>query len=155
MVFASAVYGYAKRFMEAYFAAMEPLCEELGTARPAVDILLFLANNPEHSTARDICAYRRMKPAIVSFHVENLVREGYLERQPVPGDRRKQRLVCTEKAAPAICRGRDAQERFFARMVRGLTKEELDGCLRCFAVIEKNLSAQGEPEESREKEGRL
>ena len=86
VVFASTVYEYAKRFMDAYAAVMRPLSEELGMARPAVDILLFLANNPEHPTARDICAYRRMKPTIVSFHVDNLVREGYLERQPVPGD---------------------------------------------------------------------
>lgn len=152
VVFASTVYEYAKRFMDAYAAVMRPLSEELGMARPAVDILLFLANNPEHPTARDICAYRRMKPAIVSFHVDNLVREGYLERQPVPGDRRKQRLVCTEKAEVVIRRGREFQERFYAQMVRGLTREELDGCLRCFAVMERNLSAQAGENPRKEEE---
>ena len=84
----------------AYTAAMRPLTEELDMAQPAVDILLFLANNPGMDTARDICTYRHLKPAIVSFHVEKLAGEGYLERQPVPGDRRKCRLVCTEKAGP-------------------------------------------------------
>lgn len=67
-------------------------------AQPAVDILLFLANNPGRDTARDICTYRKLKPAIVSFHVDKLAREGYLLRQAVPGDRRKCRLVPTEKA---------------------------------------------------------
>ena len=93
-------YTYSKRFEEAYTAAMRPLTEELDMAQPAVDILLFLANNPGMDTARDICTYRHLKPAIVSFHVEKLAGEGYLERQPVPGDRRKCRLVCTEKAEP-------------------------------------------------------
>ena len=82
-------YTYSKRFEEAYTAAMRPLTEELDMAQPAVDILLFLANNPGMDTARDICTYRHLKPAIVSFHVEKLAGEGYLERQPVPGDRRK------------------------------------------------------------------
>ena len=71
-------YTYSKRFEEAYTAAMRPLTEELDMAQPAVDILLFLANNPGMDTARDICTYRHLKPAIVSFHVEKLAGEGYL-----------------------------------------------------------------------------
>lgn len=35
-----------------------PLCERTGMAQGAVDILLFLANNPGLDTARDICLYR-------------------------------------------------------------------------------------------------
>ena len=70
-------YTYSKRFEEAYTAAMRPLTEELDMAQPAVDILLFLANNPGMDTARDICTYRHLKPAIVSFHVEKLAGEGY------------------------------------------------------------------------------
>ena len=87
-------YTYAKRFEEAYTTVMRPLTVELKMAQPAVDILLFLANNPGLDTARDICLYRRLKPGIVSLHVESLAREGYLERRPVPGDRRKCGLRC-------------------------------------------------------------
>lgn len=99
-------YTYAKRFEEAYTTVMRPLTVELKMAQPAVDILLFLANNPGMDTARDICTYRHLKPSIVSFHVDNLVQQGYLERQDIPEDRRKCRLVCTDKAAPVIRRGR-------------------------------------------------
>ena len=119
-------YTYSKRFEEAYTAAMRPLTEELDMAQPAVDILLFLANNPGMDTARDICTYRHLKPAIVSFHVEKLAGEGYLERQPVPGDRRKCRLVCTEKAGPVLQRGRAVQETFSRQLTEGLTEEELE-----------------------------
>ena len=126
-------YTYSKRFEEAYTAAMRPLTEELDMAQPAVDILLFLANNPGMDTARDICTYRHLKPAIVSFHVEKLAGEGYLERQPVPGDRRKCRLVCTKKAGPVIRRGRAVQK------TEGLTEEELETCFRCFAVFGENM----------------
>ena len=72
-------------------------------------------------------------------HVEKLAGEGYLERQPVPGDRRKCRLVCTEKAGPVIRRGRAVQETFSRQLTEGLTEEELETCFRCFAVFGENM----------------
>lgn len=133
-------YTYAKRFEEAYTTVMRPLTVELKMAQPAVDILLFLANNSGMDTARDICTYRHLKPSIVSFHVDNLVRQGYLERQDIPGDRRKCRLVCTDKAAPVIQRGRAVQEAFSRQLTEGLTPEELEICFRCFTVFGENMT---------------
>lgn len=108
------VYTAARQLLEGYTAAMQPLCRREGLAPNGVDILLFLANNPGLDTARDVCTYRGLKPGIVSFHVEKLVQEGYLLRQPAPGDRRKCRLVCTEKAGPVVQQGRELQETFSA-----------------------------------------
>lgn len=79
------VYTAARQLLEGYTAAMQPLCRREGLAPNGVDILLFLANNPGLDTARDVCTYRGLKPGIVSFHVEKLVQEGYLLRQPAPG----------------------------------------------------------------------
>ena len=130
----------ARQLLEGYTAAMQPLCRREGLAPNGVDILLFLANNPGMDTARDICTYRHLKPSIVSFHVDNLVRQGYLERQDIPGDRRKCRLVCTDKAAPVIQRGRAVQEAFFRRLARGLEPEDLAAFRRCLEGFRRNLS---------------
>lgn len=108
------VYTAARQLLEGYAAAMQPLCRREGLAPNGVDILLFLANNPGLDTARDVCTYRGLKPGIVSFHVEKLVQEGYLLRQPAPGDRRKCRLVCTEKAGPVSSRAVSCRRRFSA-----------------------------------------
>ncbi len=70
------IYTAVRRFETAYASAMRPLAEQLSMAQPAVDILLFLANNPGRDTARDICTYRKLKPAIVSFHVDKLAIAG-------------------------------------------------------------------------------
>ena len=134
------VYTAARQLLEGYTAAMQPLCRREGLAPNGVDILLFLANNPGLDTARDVCTYRGLKPGIVSFHVEKLVQEGYLLRQPAPGDRRKCRLVCTPKAEPIVSRGRALQEAFFARMTEGVSCEDLEACLRCFAAFDQNLT---------------
>ena len=125
---------------QAYSAMCKPLCQELKLPQTAFDILMFLANNPGLDTARDICTYRGLKPGIVSFHVEKLVQEGYLLRQPAPGDRRKCRLVCTRRAEPVVQRGRQVQEAFFRRMTAGLDPQDLAAFRRCLEGFQRNLS---------------
>ena len=51
----------------------------------------------------------------MSVNVNRLVEEGYLYREPVPGDRRKTRLLCTKQAQPIIDKGRALQAQFAAR----------------------------------------
>ena len=140
MLNASQLSAYSRRFADAYAAAMRPLAQETGLPQGAVDILLFLANNPGLDTARDICACRGLTPGIVSLNVENLTAGGYITRQSVPGDRRKCRLVCTPKAEPIVSRGRALQEAFFARMTEGVPHGDLEACLRCFAAFDQNLT---------------
>ena len=85
---------------QAYNAVCKPLCQELGLSQTALDILLFLANNPDYKTARDIVEVRHIKANLVSMNVDKLVQEGYLERYAVASDRRKTKLLCTGKADP-------------------------------------------------------
>ena len=81
---AAKLHVHAKRFMDAYSAAMQPLSREFAIPQTAAEILLFLANNPENRTAKDICTMRRLKPGIVSLHVDTLVTLGFLERKKRP-----------------------------------------------------------------------
>ena len=67
---------FARKTALAYGAVCRPLCQELGLAQTAFDILLFLANNPTYKTARDIVEVRHIKAHLVSIHVDRLVRHG-------------------------------------------------------------------------------
>ena len=136
---ASAMFANAARFTDAYHAVIAPLCEKTQLPPAAVDILLFLANNPGHDTAAAVCRMRGLKPGIVSFHVDRLVTEGYLLRQSVPGDRRKTMLTCTEKAAPIIAQGRALQRAFAEQLTDGLSEEDLEHFRRCIAVFDRNI----------------
>ena len=138
---ASKMYGHANSFLEAYYTVMQPLCRETGLAPLAVDILMFVANNPERATARDICRFRGFKPGIVSFHVDRLAGEGLVARQDVPGDRRKTRLVCTAAAAPIIDKGRKLQEEFAGRILAGLTEQQLENFHTCLTAIDRNVDS--------------
>ena len=136
---AAKLHAYAKRFMDAYSAAMQPLSREFAIPQTAAEILLFLSNNPENATAKDICAMRHLKPGIVSLHVDTLATLGLLERKIVPGDRRKFKLVPTEKAAPIIARGRAMQASFAQTLTQGLTEDDLATFARCTETISQNL----------------
>ncbi len=136
---AAKLHVHAKRFMDAYSAAMQPLSREFAIPQTAAEILLFLANNPENRTAKDICTMRQLKPGIVSLHVDTLVTLGFLERKSVPGDRRKLHLEPTEKASSIIARGRQMQERFAQTLAQGLSPEELSCFARCMETISQNL----------------
>ena len=133
------IFSHANKMTQAYHIMLAPLCKETGLPPLALDILLFLANNPEHNTAKDICRMRGHKSGIVSVHVERLVNDGLLERQEMPGDRRQTRLVCTEKAQDIITRGRDIQWQFGFRLMEGISKEDHETMHRCFERIDVNL----------------
>ena len=75
---ASKMFSSANRFIEAYHAVLQPVCRQTGLPPMAVDILMFVANNPENGTAKDICQYRGLKPGIVSVHIDRLVNDGLL-----------------------------------------------------------------------------
>ena len=141
---AAKLHTHAKRFMDAYSAAMQPLSREFAIPQTAAEILLFLANNPENSTAKEICTMRHLKPGIVSLHVDTLATLGLLERKSVPGDRRKLRLVPTEKAGAIIARGRAMQESFAKTLAQGLGEEELACFARCMETISQNLERAAE-----------
>ena len=135
-------------FSEAYSGACKPICRELGVPQMAFDILMFLANNPEHCTAKEISRYRGIKENVISVNVNKLVNEGLLLRENDREDRRKVHLRCTEKAAPIIRRGRALQEQFIARMLSGLSREELrihTHCLETIAVNAKRMLEEKQP----------
>lgn len=131
--------GYAKKLGLVYEQALLPLSKETGIPHMAIGILLFFANNPDLATARDVCEFRGLKRANVSAHVERLVNEGLLERRAYPGDRRKDTLVCTEKAQPLIDTGRKAQEQFTRSVISGLTEAEFTIMEHCFQVMNGNI----------------
>lgn len=130
--------------LDAYTAFCKPLCRELDMTQLAFDILMFLANNPECCTARDICLIRGFKENNVSINVNKLVNEGYLERQPIDHDRRKIRLVLTDKAMPIVERGRVLQVSFSEALLDNLTEQEKTVFSHCLQVVAKNARHMAE-----------
>jgi len=131
--------GHARKIGMAYEMTLLPLALETDMPHTAISILLFIANNPEYATARDICEMRGLKRPNVSAHVERLVQEGYIERRAVPGDRRKDALICTEKATKIVELGRARQIQFAEAVLDGISEEDRAVMERCFKTMNANI----------------
>lgn len=139
----------ARTILLAYNVVCKPICKELELPQTAFDILMFLGNNPKYKTAGEIVEIRHIKANLVSVNVDKLVREGYLERKTVEGDRRKTELICTEKAMAVISRGREIQREFLDKMLANLGDGELKAFLSALGVIKGNLNAILEEEDKK------
>ena len=124
---------------EFYTGLIDPVCKKYGLTQMEFNILLFLANNPDYKTARDIVEVRHIKANLVSMNVDKLVQEGYLERYAVASDRRKTKLLCTGKADPIIRRGRAVQNAFFKRLLDHVEPADQEVFFRTMELIGKNL----------------
>ena len=131
---------FSRKLALAYTAVCKPLCQTLKLPQTAFDILLFLANNPAYQTAADIVEVRKIKANLVSVNVDKLVRDGYLTREPMPGDRRKTRLLCTEKAQRIILQGRQLQTAVLQRLFAHTDQQMQDAFLKTISIMDKNLN---------------
>lgn len=132
---------FARRLSLAYAAVCRPLCRELSLPQTAFDILMFLANNPAYRTAGDIVEVRGIKANLVSVNVDRLVREGYLRREAIAGDRRKTALVLTPLAEPIVARGRALQRDFFARLFAHTDEAMREAFFHTLEVMNADLDA--------------
>ena len=138
----------SRKIALAYSAVCTPLCRQLELPQTAFDILMFLGNNPDYKTASEIVEIRHIKANLVSVNVDRLVREGYLTRRGVEGDRRKTELLCTEKAQPIIARGRQLQNAFSERLFAGMDEEARRAFSEAMHLIEHNLNELLEADEA-------
>ena len=120
----SALLTFLQNTLHVYNMMCQPLLREYDLPQVSFDILMFLANNPEYSTAQEISKIRNIKKNLVSVHVDKLVNAGLLQRNAVVGDRRKVALSCTDKAEPVIRAGRDMQQKFNERIGKGITEDQ-------------------------------
>lgn len=134
----TALLSLANKIQGAYETTCQSVLHEFAISKTSFDILMFLYNNPDRYTAKEISTTRNIKANVVSLHVDQLVNDGYLQRQSVEGDRRKIRLVYTEKAQPIIEKGIILQRNFFYSLTDGLSEEDLNSFKHCFQVVAQN-----------------
>ena len=131
--------NFAKKVRETYKKSLKPLAHEINMSNTALEILMYLSDNLKNNTSREICRALCLKSGIVSFHVENLVKEMYLERINVDGDRRKCGLLLTEKALPIIERAKIYQAKYINALNAGLSQEDIEHIHNILLIIEHNI----------------
>ena len=107
-----------------YVQLFEPLLARFALTQLEMDIILFLSNNPEWDTARDIVEMRHLAKSHVSVGIEKLARRGILERFYRDGNRKTIHLRLLPEAEEIVREGQRLQQRYTELLVADFSREE-------------------------------
>ena len=115
---------FFRQFDKFYNRQFSELMGRTGLSIREIHVLLFLANNPDYDTARDISALRGLSKSQISQAVDLLAAEGLVSRTPDQKDRRIVHLSITPEAAPLVKECRQIQDRCGQQLLSGMTHEQ-------------------------------
>jgi len=127
------------RAQKGYTRLLEPICKKWNLTRNELDVILFLANNPDYDRATDIVQIRGLAKSHVSLSVSNLESRGLLERIADPADRRTVHLKLTERAKEITDVGCMLQKQFMDYLHQGVTEEQLELMRLCAERVYENI----------------
>ncbi len=110
---------------ELYDRRMAPVSSSFDLTAAAFSILLFLANNPEYDTAREIVEKRHLTKSHVSVSLRALEERGLIRKEHRNGDNRSSHLVLLPASAAMVGEGQKAQAEFLSAVTAGFSAEEL------------------------------
>ena len=122
-----------------YSVCVDPVCKKHHINRTELDILLFLANNPQYDTAADIVEVRYLAKSHVSISIKELERLGYLKGRYQEGNHKTIHLVVQEEARDVVIDGRMAQQEFFNIMFHGIKQKEVEQARSFFSQVSQNI----------------
>ncbi len=122
-----------------YSDFLEPVCKKYRLTRMELDVLIFLANNPQFTTATDIVENRRLTKSHVSLAVNSLVKKGYLKKEHTKNNRKTTHLSILSSAYNIIQDGRDAQKDFAAVLFKDFAPEDHQQMIHYFERITQNM----------------
>lgn len=123
-------FAFFKKSDAVYQRFCQSVIRDWGLNPTSFQVIMFLANNPQYNTARDLCRMRGIKTGIASVAIEQLIQMGYLERKTDATDRRIQRLYVTDSANELVRQGREVQEEYAQAVAGALDEGELETYLR-------------------------
>ena len=118
VLMATSMFGklYTKKILE--------VASKYNMNKVEVDILLFLNNNPQYDTAKDIVELRGIAKSYVSKSVDKLVAKNFLSIHADKDDRRVIHLKVENLAGEVIKEALEAQRKYVDTIYNGISKEE-------------------------------
>lgn len=104
-----------------------------------MDILLFLANNRQFDTAKDIVNVRHLTKSHVSSSIENLVQKQFLVRNREIKNKKIIHLSLTKQAIQVVEEGRKCQEQFKTILFAGIDEKKLKTAMMILSQIFENI----------------
>ena len=113
--------------------------QRYGLTELEIRIIIFLYENPEYNTSRDICEMNNLAKSNVSNAVRHLERLGLVRITIDPDNRKIHRLYLTDKSDSAARTLYEAQEDSIRLIMEGITEEEKDAALDFCKKVDSNI----------------
>ena len=105
---------------------MDPVAKKYELSKAELEVLLFLSENPDYNTARDIVEYCGLVKSHVSLAVSGLEEKGLLERFYYDGNHRSIHLEISEDAGALVAELTAAKNAYGDALKGGLTEDEAE-----------------------------
>ncbi len=125
---------------KAYDAMWDETTEKYGLTRVEIDVIAFLANNPDRDAAHEIVEYRKIAKSHVSKAVESLLGRELLTAEKDANDRRCIHLTFTEKSREIVREIQQKQQEYSVKLTESMSEKELSTLLALMQKLAKNLS---------------
>lgn len=122
-----------------YTQCVESVCAKHDLTRMELDILLFLANNPQFDTASDIIEKKRLTKSHVSTSIRSLEQRGFLSKSYTPSNHKTVHLSLCGAASEAVTDGQAAQQTFLCILFEGFSAEEHKEMQQFFSRMSSNI----------------
>lgn len=137
--FSLTIYSYILKYYNSLF---DDLIKEYQISQIEIDILAFLANNPEYHYAQEIVDVRGISKAHVSIAVEKLVKRGFLNRETDPKNRRCNILKITDEASELITKIQDVQSYYTKQVYQGMSKKDKENFNYYLSKMYQNIGGK-------------
>lgn len=124
-----------------YTLMLSPLGEQYDLAQIEIHILLFLKNNPEFNTARDIEKYRGLAKSNISNALERLRKRRLLKVQKDPENRRINRIYLEEEGDVLARILQKRQAEFFTILLQDIPEDVCRAVQTFFLQTQHNVEA--------------
>ena len=118
---------------------MEEATEKLSITHTEIEIIMFLFNNPDYDTAKDISELRKFPKSCVSKPVDDLIKKDYLESFIDISDRRILHLKLKEPSKPVIKLSQKIRTHFLEIICQGIDDREKEELLKILNTISINV----------------
>ena len=124
-----------------YQRMLKPVCDRYGLTSAEMNVLMYLSENPEENTSRDIGEKMQMKKSIVSISLKDLQQRNLIRSEYTDGNRRSLHSFIEADALPIAEEGKKALAQYSDIVTRGFTKKEKENFVEILEKIKENISA--------------
>lgn len=122
-----------------YDQFMQPVANRHALRRMELDILLFLANQPEYDTASDLIHRRGLSKSHVSTSIQHLLEKELIIAHHFANDKKRMHLKLSDTCSSIIEEGQIAQQAFFKSLMKEFSEDEIKTMKTLFRKMNQNI----------------